>query len=60
MYNLDELKKKVIDICKERCGPNGLRGLRVLFRHMDKDKSGALDPVEFKNGMKHFGLKMVY
>ena len=44
-------------VCAERSN-NGLRGLRIFFRKMDRDCSGAIDPTEFKYGMRDFGLDL--
>ena len=53
--NFEEVKQKVIDLCKKRSA-NGLRGLRVMFKHMDTSKNGAVSPVEFKYAMRDYGL----
>jgi len=55
--NFAEIKQKVIDICRQRSA-NGLRGLRILFRAMDRNKNGSLDPKEFKYGLRDFGLDL--
>ena len=55
--NFAEIKQKVIDLCKKRSA-NGLRGLRIMFRAMDRNKNGSLDAKEFKYGMRDFGLTL--
>ena len=53
--NFEEVKKKVVDPCKQRSA-NGLRGLRIMFRAMDRNKNGSISPVEFKYAMRDYGL----
>ena len=53
--NFEEVKQKVIDLCKKRSA-NGLRGLRIMFRAMDRNKNGSISPVEFKYAMRDYGL----
>ncbi len=55
--NFDEIRKKVIDLCKQRSA-NGLRGLRIMFKAMDRNRNGSLDPVEFKYAMRDYGVKL--
>ena len=53
--NFEEIKQKVIDLCKQRSA-NGLRGLRSMFRAMDRNRNGSLSPVEFKYAMRDYGM----
>ena len=53
--NFDEIKSKVIALCKKRSA-NGLRGLRSMFRAMDRNGNGSLSPVEFKYAMRDYGM----
>ena len=53
--NFDEIKAKVIALCKKRSA-NGLRGLRSMFRAMDRNRNGSLSPVEFKYAMRDYGM----
>ena len=55
--NFDEIKQKVIDLCRKRSA-NGLRGLRVMFKAMDRNRNGTLSPVEFKYAMRDYGLNI--
>jgi Ca2+-binding EF-hand superfamily protein len=55
--NLEELKKRVIDMAKQRGGTSGIRGLRVMFKAMDRDRSKGVDPVEFKYAMRDYGVE---
>lgn len=55
--NFEDIKQEALKVCATRSN-NGLRGLRVFFRKMDKDGSGAIDPIEFKYGMRDFGLEL--
>lgn len=50
-----ELQQRIIDLCQKRSG-NGLRGLRVMFRAMDRNKNNSLDPIEFKYAMRDYGI----
>jgi len=44
-------------MCRKRSA-NGLRGLRLLFKGMDRNRNGSLDPVEFKYAMRDYGVKL--
>ena len=55
--NFDEIKQKVIELCRKRSA-NGLRGLRVMFKAMDRNRNGTLSPVEFKYAMRDYGLNI--
>jgi len=55
--NFEELRDKVVALCRQRSA-NGLRGLRILFRAMDRNRNGSLDPVEFKYAMRDYGIKL--
>ena len=58
MHNFNEIKQQVIDLARKRSG-NGIAGLRVLFRTMDRNRNKSLDPVEFKYAMRDYGLELV-
>lgn len=53
--NFQELRQKILAFCRERSG-NGLRGLRVMFKAMDRNRNKSLDPVEFKYAMRDYGF----
>ena len=55
--NFEEIKAKVIGLCKERSA-NGLRGIRRMFKAMDRNGNGSLSPVEFKYAMRDYGLPL--
>ena len=55
--NFEEIKQKVIDLCKKRSA-NGLRGLRRMFSAMDRNGNKSLSPVEFKYAMRDYGLTL--
>ena len=55
--NFDDIKAEALRVCASRSN-NGLCGLRMFFLKMDKDGSGAIDPIEFKYGMREFGLEL--
>lgn len=55
--NFEEIKKSLIDLCRQRSA-NGLRGLRRMFKVMDRNGNGSLSPVEFKYAMRDYGLKL--
>ncbi len=55
--NFEEIKERVIELCKKRSA-NGLRGLRILFKGMDRNRNGTLDPVEFKYAMRDYGVQL--
>ena len=58
MRNFAEIRQQVIDLARARSG-NGLAGLRVMFRAMDRNRNKTLDPVEFKYAMRDYGLELV-
>ena len=55
--NFEEIRKSVVDLCKARSA-NGLRGLRRMFKVMDRNGNGSLSPVEFKYAMRDYGLNL--
>ena len=55
--NFQEIKQKVLDVCQKRSA-NGLRGLRIMFRAMDRNGGGSVDPVEFKYAMRDYGCDL--
>jgi len=55
--NFEEIKAKVINMCRTRSS-NGLRGLRILFRAMDRNRNNSLEPMEFKYAMRDFGVEL--
>ena len=50
-----EIRIRIIDLCRKRSG-NGLRGLRIMFRAMDRNRNNSLDPIEFKYAMRDYGI----
>lgn len=55
--NFEDIRREALRVCNERSN-NGLRGLRVFFKRMDRDGSGSIDPIEFKYAMREFGLEL--
>jgi Ca2+-binding EF-hand superfamily protein len=55
--NFEDIKAETLKICTARSS-NGLRGLRILFKVIDRNKNGSVDPVEFKYAMRDFGLEL--
>lgn len=55
--NFDEIRQKVIELVQRRSA-NGLRGLRIMFKAMDRNGNGSLSPVEFKYAMRDYGLDL--
>ena len=55
--NFEEIRSKVIDLCKQRSA-NGMRGLRRMFKAMDRNGNGSLSPIEFKYAMRDYGLTL--
>jgi len=56
--NLDDLRKRIIDGCKTMSPANGLRALRIALKRLDHNKNGLCEPVEFKYGLRAFGIEM--
>lgn len=54
--NLADLRKRIIDGCKVMSPANGLRALRIALTRLDHNKNGLCDPVEFKYGLRAFGI----
>ena len=49
-----KVKKEIIELCKKRSA-NGIRGLAVMFKGMDRDRNKSIDPTEFKYAMRDYG-----
>ena len=58
MSNLGMIKAKVIEGCKNISPANGLRALRIALRRLDHNQNGLVDPVEFKYGLRAFGIDL--
>ena len=56
--NFSDITQRVVEICRQQSAANGLRGLRVFFRKIDKNNDGLLDPSEFRYGMKAYGVEI--
>lgn len=56
--NFSDITKRVIEACKFKSAANGLRGLKVEFKKLDKNGDGLIDPVEFKFGLKAYGIEV--
>lgn len=55
--NFQEIKDKVLAVCQKRSA-NGIRGLRIMFRAMDRNGNKSVDPVEFKYAMRDYGIDL--
>lgn len=55
--NFESIKARILEVCRKRSA-NGIRGLRIMFKNMDNNGNGSLDPVEFKYGMRDFGIDL--
>lgn len=55
--NFETIKANILEVCRKRSA-NGIRGLRIMFKNMDNNGNGSLDPVEFKYGMRDFGINL--
>jgi len=53
--NYEAIKERILTLCRERSG-NGLRGLKIMFRAIDRDKNNTVDPTEFKYAMRDYGI----
>lgn len=53
--NFEAVKERILELCRTRSG-NGIRGLKVMFRAMDRDKNNSIDPTEFKYAMRDYGI----
>ena len=56
--NLAQLKERVIEGCKTMSPANGLRALRIALKRLDHNQNGLVEPVEFKYGLRAFGIDM--
>lgn len=55
--NFESIKERILELCRTRSG-NGLRGLKIMFRAIDRDRNNSIDPTEFKYAMRDYGLKI--
>lgn len=53
--NFAALKERIISLCQKRSG-NGIRGLKVMFRAIDRNRNKSVDPAEFKYAMRDYGI----
>ena len=53
--NFEAIKERILVLCRERSG-NGLRGLKIMFRAIDRDRNNSIDPTEFKYAMRDYGI----
>jgi Ca2+-binding EF-hand superfamily protein len=58
MTNLADIKTRVIEGCKTMSPANGLRALRVALKRLDHNQNGLVEPVEFKYGLRAFGIDL--
>ena len=54
--NLKNLTEEVLRLCAEK--GQDLNGLKQLFKKMDRNGNGSVDPIEFKYSMRDFGLDL--
>jgi Ca2+-binding EF-hand superfamily protein len=55
LENFEELKARILHLCRERSG-NGIRGLKIMFKAIDRDRNNSIDPTEFKYAMRDYGI----
>ena len=53
--NFKVLKERILTLCKKRSG-NGIRGLKIMFKAIDRDRNNSIDPTEFKYAMRDYGI----
>jgi Ca2+-binding EF-hand superfamily protein len=53
--NFENIKGRIIGLCRERSG-NGIRGLKLMFKAIDRDRNNSVDPTEFKYAMRDYGI----
>ena len=53
--NFEAIKERILTLCRERSG-NGLRGLKIMFKAIDRDRNNSVDPTEFKYAMRDYGI----
>jgi hypothetical protein len=56
--NMEDIKQRVIEGCKTMSPANGLRALRIALKRLDHNRNGLVEPVEFKYGLRAFGIDM--
>jgi Ca2+-binding EF-hand superfamily protein len=56
--NFGDIANRFIVACKARSAANVLRSMRCLFRSHDKNQDGLIDPVDFKYGVRNFGIEI--
>lgn len=53
--NFEALKERILTLCRKRSG-NGIRGLKIMFKAIDRDRNKSVDPIEFKYAMRDYGI----
>lgn len=53
--NFAAIKQRILTLCQERSG-NGIRGLKLMFKAIDRDRNNSIDPTEFKYAMRDYGI----
>lgn len=53
--NFVAIKQRILTLCQERSG-NGIRGLKLMFKAIDRDRNNSIDPTEFKYAMRDYGI----
>eukprot|EP00760_Papus_ankaliazontas_P036768 PhM_4_TR838/c0_g1_i1/m.59536 len=56
--NEDVVVGKVRKTLLTRCGSGGLKAIVSQFRTMDANNDGTLDPTEFENGLRRYGVQL--
>jgi len=56
--NFSDITKRVVDACRAKSAANGLRGLRIALRKVDKDNNGMIEPMLFKFGLREYGIEI--
>jgi len=58
MINLADFKSRLVEASRNKAAGLGLRALRVALKRLDKNNNGIVDPIEFKYGLRNFGIEL--
>ncbi len=55
--NMVQIRQRILDVCYQKYGSTGIDELRKVFKDMDRNGNGTVDPVEFKYCMRVWGAE---
>lgn len=55
--NMEQIRDRILAVSYEKYGAKGAEELSKVFKDMDRNKNGTIDPVEFKYCMRVWGVE---